>query len=430
MAHRVQNFETLATTALRTDALSIAEAGYDAINTGATLERTLTIVGDALHVGSAVYPIAGRRVFFVGVGKCALDAAEAIEDIFGDRLTGGIALDVASRAQRPLKRVTAYIGTHPLPSEVNEEATKHIMELLSGREESDLVLMLISGGGSTLLCAHDAPMTCADESILFNELTARGAAIQDLNVVRKHLSRARGGGLAHAAYPAEVVSLIVSDVPGNDIEYIASGPTVLDTSTVDDARAVLERFGIVPSVNVTFMETLKDRKYFDRVANILFLTNEDGLRAMQEEATARGYTAEVVDDHFTGEARDIGRRIVAKLHDTPAKTAHLYAGESTVTLGAEHGQGGRNQEMALAALADVHDDELILPFSSDGRDNTDAAGAIADAVTRGHALAQKLSADEFLAGHRSYDFFRATGDALVTGYTGSNVSDFIIVLKH
>ena len=429
MGHRIQNFDELAENELRTDALAIAEAGYAAINTGEAIRRKVQITDDEMHIAGNLYPLAGRKVYFVGVGKCALDAAEAIETLLGDRLTGGIALDVASRAPRHLKKIETYIGTHPLPSEANVQATKRIMEFLTGRAENDLVIMLISGGGSTLLCLHDAPMTCLDESTLWNELTAKGATIQDINIVRKHISRARGGALARAAYPAEIVSLIVSDVPGNDIEFIASGPSVRDSSTIADARKVLETYGITASTHIDFIETPKEQKYFERVSNLLFVSNQDALSAMQIEAENRGYATTVVDDHFSGEARTIGRAVVEKLHDAPTKTALLYAGESTVTLSADAGEGGRNQEMALAALADVRPDELILPFASDGHDNTDCAGAIADEATRAHVFEHNLSMKEYLDAHRSYDFFQTTGDALSTGYTGSNVSDLIIALK-
>lgn len=434
----IRNFETLAESELRLDALSIAEAGYAAVDTGAALRRTLRIEHDELHIQDATYRLKGRRVFFVGVGKCAFAAAGAIEALLGDSLEGGIAFDVSSAGRHDFTKIETHIGTHPLPSEVNERATKRIIEFLSDREENDLVIMLISGGGSTLLCLPSAPMTCIDESTLFSELTAKGASIQDINTVRKHLSHARGGALAAAAYPAEVVSLIVSDVPGNDIEYIASGPTILDSSTVADAKAIRARYGIASSAGINFIETPKEQKYFERVTNVLFLTNRDALSAMRDEAARREYEAEIVDDRFTGEARDIGRTIAERLHGARAKTALLYAGESTVTLGASPGAGpsiplgagGRNQEMALAALQDIHGDELILPFASDGHDNTDHAGAIGDGVTLAHARAQKLSIEEYLDSHRAYDFFSATGDALMTGYTGSNVSDLIIAIKN
>lgn len=436
MTRHIQNLDALATSAIRADALAIAEAGYTAINTGEAIRRKMRLAGDNLIIGDATYRLADRRVYFVGVGKCAFDAAEAIEALLGDTLTGGITLDVAAREERPLAKIETFVGTHPLPSEANVQATKHILEFLAGRDETDLVIMLISGGGSTLLCLPTATMTCVDESTLFGELTARGATIQDINTVRKHTSLARGGALAAAAYPAEVVALIASDVPGNDITCIASGPTVLDTSTVADAKAVLAKYG-VPEANLAFIETPKEATHFERVTNVLFITNDDALRAMQEAAVKRGYAAEVVNDRFTGEARDIGHAVVEKLHDAPANTALLYAGESTVTIETSAGAGpstplgagGRNQEMALAALEYLNPDELILPFASDGHDNTDAAGAIADAKTLAHAEEKNLSITEYLDAHRSYDFFTTTDDALSTGYTGSNVSDLIIALK-
>jgi len=432
---QVQNSEALAINELRKDALAIAEAGLAAIDISGAFRRTLTIGGDELRIGDTAYPLAGRRIYFVGVGKCAFAAARAVEELLGDRLAGGIALDV-SPPEESSSNLELLTGTHPLPSEANAAATKRIIELLSGLGEDDLVLMLISGGGSALLCLPPASMTSADESTLWSELTAKGATIQELNTVRKHLSRARGGGLAFASYPAEVVSLIVSDVPGNDTAYTASGPTVLDASTVEDARAVLAQYG-VDAANAEFIESPKEPRYFERVTNLLFLTNQDALAAMKDEAVRRGYTAEIVDDRFTGEAREVGRTVVEKLHGVGAKTALLYAGESTVSLSSSGlappkpaGEGGRNQEMALAALADIRDDELILPFASDGRDNTDHAGAIADTATRAHAEAHNLSSADYLDAHRSYDFFAATGDALTTGYTGTNVSDFIIAIKH
>lgn len=425
----IQNFEALAVNDLRKDALAIAEAGYAAIQVGTAIRDRVRVGDGELHIDGKKYPIAGRRVFFVGVGKCALAAARAFEGVLGNTLVGGVALDVSATDKDGIAKVETYIGTHPLPTEANETATKRIIEFLSEREKSDLVIMLISGGGSTLLCFHEAPMVCADESGLFTELTERGATIQDINIVRKHISRARGGALAVAAYPAEVISLIVSDVPNDDIEIIASGPTVLDSSTVADAQEILKKYNVADSVHIEFIETSKDEKYFKRVTNMLFLSSHDALSAMRDEAVRRGYGATVVDEHFTGEARDVGRAITEKLHASPAKTALLYAGESTVTLSADAGTGGRNQEMALAALRDIRDGELILPFASDGRDNTDHAGAIADETTRAHALAQNVSIEEHLDGHRAYDFFAVTDDALVTGYTGSNVSDLIVALK-
>ncbi len=436
MIHRIQNLEELATgNAKRLDALAIAEAGYAAINTGEALRRKMWVETDGIHIGGKIYPTAERQVYFVGIGKCAFDAAEAIEDIFGDLLIAGIAFGVGSQEKSQLNKIQPYSGTHPLPSEANVVATRHVMEFLSDRTENDLVIMLISGGGSTLLCSPSGVMTCLDESTLFSELTARGATIQDINTVRKHTSLARGGALAEAAYPAEVLALIASDVPGNDIPSIASGPTVLDSSTIADAEIILAKYSVA-AAGITLIETPKDARYFERVTNTLFITSQDALLAMQEEATRRGYQATIVADCFTGEAREVGRSVVEKLHTVNTGSALLYAGESTVMINGDGkgsstplGAGGRNQEMSLAALSDIREGELLLPFASDGRDNTDHAGAIADSTTLAHAHEQNLAPEDYLATHRSYDFFTTTRDALLTGYTGSNVSDLIIALK-
>ncbi len=437
---QIQNFEELAVNDLRRDALAIAEAGYEAINTEKVVRSKVQVKNNELYIGDKIYKLAGRRVYFVGIGKCAISAGRTIESVLGDTFTAGIALDVADTNSGNNSKIETYVGTHPLPSEANVRGAKRIIEFLSGLKEEDLVIMFISGGGSTLLCLPQAPMTYRNESELFKELTEKGAPIQDLNIVRKHISRARGGALAVSAYPAEVISLIASDVPNDDIEIIASGPTVLDSSTVDDAKAILAKYGITAPINIEFVETQEDEKYFKRVTNILILSNKDALSGMKDEAVRRGYETTIVDEYFTGEARDIGRAVAKKLHTMSPKTALLYAGESTVTITTSAGEGGlappkpigeggRNQEMALSALTDINYDELILPFASDGRDNTDHAGAIADEATLAHARDKNLSVEEYLDAHRSYDFFSTTNDALVTGYTGSNVSDIMIALK-
>lgn len=426
---RIQNVRTLATTDARRDALAIAEAGYAAIDVGSAIEHRIRLAHEELHIVGESYRLSGRRIYFVGVGKCALTAAGAVEKLFGNRLASGIALDVSPLTGHPLAKIETYIGTHPLPSEANKVATERIIEFLSGRREDDLVLFFISGGGSTLLFLPHSGMTSADESRLFKELTARGAPIQELNTVRKHTSRARGGGLARAAYPAESISLIVSDVPDSNLAVVASGPTVLDSSTVTDARNLLAKYDVALPAGASFIETPKEEKYFERVTNTLFLSNQDALSAMHDEAVRLEYSVTIVNDRFTGEARSVGHAVAEKLHDSPANTALLYAGESTVTVSGTSGAGGRNQELALSALQYLNPDELILPFSSDGIDNTKHAGAIADHSTRAHARTHHISADEYLNAHRSYDFFTTTGDAIITGYTGSNVSDLIIALK-
>lgn len=429
MAHLIRNFDECAVNDVRHDALQIAEAGYAAVDVGYAFEHKVQIEGDELTIGNVHHPLIGRRIFFVGIGKCAFAAAQAVEKIFGERLTAGIALDVRPKDKYRLEKIEAYTGTHPEPSDTNVAATKRIVELLDGCREGDLALMLISGGGSTLLCLPESPMGPSDERMLFDTLTAKGADIQELNTVRKHLSLARGGGLAKAAHPAEVVSLIISDVPGNGIEFISSGPTVRDDSTVADAQAVLAHYEVMPTADTVFIETPKDEKYFEHVENVLFLTNKDALDAMQAEAVGLGYDVRIVTDMMHGEAREVAHEIIETLHTAPARTVLLYGGESTVTVVGDHGIGGRNQELALAALSEISDSELILPFASDGRDDTDHAGAIADTLVRDHAQAAGISAEEYLARHDSYTFFAKTHDGIETGYLESNVSDVVVAIK-
>lgn len=423
----IHNADALATTPLRADALAIAEAGYQAVNTKGALQRFLQVTDGALRVGDRSYPIAGRRVYFVGIGKCAVAAGSAVEDILGETLTGGLALDVSKLHDAKVNKIQVLIGTHPLPSAENERASARILSFLAERDEHDLVIVLISGGGSVLLCSPEVPMTSADEGALFKALTGHGVPIHEMNTVRKHLSYARGGGLAKAAYPAEVVSLFISDVPGNDIAVIASGPTIRDSSTVEDARTILAHYGI-EETRITFIETPKEEKYFERVSNVLFLSNLDALAAMNEAALRRGYAVEIVTDRLTGEAGTVGCTIAEKLRNAELRTALLYAGETTVALGNGDGRGGRNQELALSALLSLPEGGLVLSFASDGHDNTEHAGAIADATTLEHARVRNLSIEDSIRAHRSFDFFAATEDALITGYTGSNVSDLTLAL--
>ena len=438
MGHIIKNFDALVgDDALRKDALTIAEAGYAAVDVGNALRRTLRIENGELVATVPDMPSVkvklshdgrGRRVFFVGVGKCAFSAAPVIEALLGEKLTKGIALDISS-PPAGLEKIEALVGTHPLPSEKNVHATKHILKLLESCREGDLVIILVSGGGSTLLADPAPGMKASDEAEIFKTLTARGAPIRDLNIVRKHLSRARGGDLARAAYPADVLSLIASDVPGDNLEIISSGPTIRDDSTVKEAEAILARAGAALPAGASFLETPKESWYFERVTNILFLAGRDALAAMQKKAQELGYAPTVAAQPFSGEASALGRSVAERLHAAAPRTALLSAGESTVTGATSAVKGGRSQELALAALGEVRDSELVLPFASDGRDNGAYAGAIADSATAAHARDRGLSAETALARHASTDFFTTSGDILETGYTGTNVSDLIVALK-
>lgn len=428
---KIQNSKDLAKSAARVAALAIAEAGLEAIDTESAVERAVRLSGDTLSVNDKSFTLSpDGKLIVIGVGKCALEAGKALEGILGDRLTGGIVLDLR---EGMLSRLTTRVGTHPYPTQANVDATKEIIQMLSGLSEKDMALFVISGGGSTLLCLPNGH-TAEDEASLLRHLTRAGADIQEVNTLRKHTSRARGGFLAKYAYPAQVIALIFSDVPSGVFEFIASGPTVRDTTTVADAQRVIEKYKVTVGRvwDAALVETPKEDKYFEKVTNLLAVSNQVALSAMAAEAEKLNFTPRIMTANLRGEAREVAAAIVRDLAKEKPKTALLYGGETTVTVRAPGGKGGRNLELALAALATLPalgPADLIFTLASDGRDNTDFAGAISDIMTKEHAEKLKLDAAQFLAENNSYEFFKATGDYLLTGDTGSNVSDLIIAIK-
>lgn len=426
---KVNNFDQLAKTETRRIALSIAEAGLKAIDTESVVKRAVRVEGNKFFVNEREFDLASvNNIYVVGVGKCSLEAGAALENILGNRVAGGVIVDVREGA---LKKIKTYQGTHPLPTERNMDATKQIIELLGSCEENDLVIFIISGGGSTLLC-QPANHTCLEETKIFKCLTDAGATIRELNTVRKHTSLARGGFLAEYAYPARAVALIFSDIPGNDLGFVASGPTIKDMTTVADAEKIIAKYDPKNKcglAGVTLIETPKEDKYFEKVANVMLVSNEVALLAMADESRRLGFLPQIVTAAMNGEARNIGKEIAGELAKNKAKTVLLYGGETTVTVDNPNGKGGRNQELALSALRFVSGDQIIVSVASDGRDNSDFGGAICDKITMEKAKELNLDPQAFLNRNLSYEFFAKTGDYLMLGDTGSNVSDLIIALK-
>ncbi len=425
---KIKNFAELAVTPERNAALEIAEAGLAAIDTGVVIRKWVKEERGAVSIGDEIIRKEEYdRLFVVGIGKCALDAGAALEVILGDTITDGIILDVR---EGQLKKIRTYAGTHPFPTEANVDATAEIIDLLARCTSKDIVLFIISGGGSALLC-QPRNLTCVEETKLLKYLFEEGATIEEINVLRKRLSLAHGGHLAVSAYPARVISLIFSDVPGDDVQYIASGPTVMDTTTIEDAKTVIRKYDLEKHSGfaIELIETPKDAKYFEKVKNIIAVSNTTALRAMEEKARQSGFFPKVVSSVLQGEAREVGMNIVKELRTASPKTVLLYGGETTVTIKG-NGKGGRNQELALGALEALKSGEVMLSLASDGRDDTDYAGALCDTMTKEKAERQKLRAEVFLARNDSYGFFERVGDALVTGATGSNVSDLIVALKN
>lgn len=422
----IKNFNVLATTPLRRDALAIIEAGYEAVLTERVIANEVELRGEDICIKDKSICLSDYdRVFFVAIGKCAVDASTEFERILGDRITDGIVIDVKSGV---FKRLRSFVGTHPFPSEENVVATKEIVNMLRDVTPRDLVLTVISGGGSSLMSLPHK-MTCEKVREITEALWKRGANITEVNTVRKHISDILGGQLAKLAYPASVVSFIFSDVPGNDVGVVASGPTVRDETTIEDAERILAKHDVLTECampDCQLVETPKEEKYFSHVMNVLLVTNASALAAMKNKAEELGYQAEIRDMKLEGIASELGRLLVNDVISN--KSCILYGGETTVNISGG-GEGGRNQEFVLGAVETIPPDTVIVAVASDGWDNTDTAGAIGDAGDRERARAKGISAEQFLYANDSYRFWKIVGGAIMTGRTGINVADFYMVLK-
>ena len=425
---KIKNFEQLATSSSREKILRIAEAGLEAIDTQKVIKDTVVCKDGFITVSDSLYNIEDfQRVLVVGIGKSSFDAAKALEEIACDKISGGIVLDIRGGK---LDKIESLVGDHPFPSEKNIEYTKKIIDLLKTTNENDLVIFIISGGGSSLLCQPDK-MICQREIDLAQRLFENGVTIHEINTIRKHLSLARGGNLAKYAYPAKVISLIFSDIPGDDLEFVASGPTYKDTTTVKDAETILRKYKMDPS-NFNLIETPKDPKYFNKVTNILVSSNDKALKAMAKKAQEFNYDTKLdpytSHSYIIGEAKIVGKQIAKMISKKPERSALVFGGETTVKVNGR-GRGGRNQELALSAIEELCQGCTIISMASDGIDNCNHAGAIVDHQTKLKAQQLGLDIKEYLEENDSCSFFEFTKDHILTGHTGSNVADLIIAIK-
>ncbi len=416
---KIFNTSALARTPLRKKALAILEGAYQSLD-------TQTIIHSAVRREEGILIIQRRRwdltrfkrVYVVGVGKSAYQASRALVSIIGPFLTKGFILDIQGRS---FGHVVVHRGTHPLPSTKNIRATRELEQLLEQATANDLVIVIISGGSSALLC-QPTTMSVEEEIDITRTLMHRGATIQEMNIVRKHCSRMRGGNLSRAAYPARVVSLIFSDVCGNDLGTIGSGPTVYDSTTIVDAQQVLTKYKI-PLKDL--LETPKEKKYFRTTTNLLVASNITAVQTMSAEARHQGFTPRVYSTTLQGIASTVGARLVRECQRGEALIA---AGETTVIVRGK-GSGGRNQELVLSTLSKLHPGVVVASIASDGRDNTDAAGAIADITTTQQANIKKLDAMQYLRNNDAYHFFQKTNDLIIATNTSLNVSDLMVVIK-
>ena len=394
-----------------------------------------------------------ERIFVIGGGKASAYMAEEVEKLLGNKITAGVVNfpDYLKHVPK-LKRIKLNKASHPVPDESGERGVEKMFELVENPSSKDLVICLISGGGSALMPLPITGLTLTDEQEVTSLLLRSGAEIHDLNAVRKHLSGVKGGRLAERLQPATVLSLIISDVVGDDLSSIASGPTVPDETTFEDAmRIAKERYAIWGRMPEAARKVIEDgvggkvsetpkpgSKIFENVHNILLASNKISCNAAEESLRNSGYRTIILTTQIQGEASQIGgilgsvaRDIGRNRYPLASPAALIIGGETTVKVKGR-GVGGRNQEVALAAsigINGVSNKTAIASIGTDGVDGpTDAAGAIVDENTIRRALEKKMDARAYLENNDSHTFFKALGDLVVTGPTGTNVNDIMILL--
>lgn len=421
----IKNFESLNKSPERKICLTLIEAALSSIQPENIVANNFILNNSILSIQNRIIDLTRfGRIFLLGFGKGSAGLAKHIENLLGDFLTEGYVIDLV---QEQFSKIKMTIGTHPLPSEINISFTKMAIERLGNLTERDLVIVVVAGGGSVMF---ENPYRISLEKLIEvnSSLLLSGATITEMNTVRKHLSWVKGGGLIKPLFPASIVSIIASDIPGNDLSSIASGPTVKDETTKAQALEILKKNNLFDRLGLSeedFMETPKEDRYFANTTNILLVDNQIPLTAMKEEAKKLGFDAKIVTDKLQADAQTVGKQLI----DQVSSGILLTGGETTVKIFNKGGQGGRNQELVLAALPYLDEKTTIVSFDSDGWDNSPFAGAIADSLTIQRAREMNADPRLFLQGNNSFLFFEKIGDGIITDRLPSNVSDLVIVLK-
>jgi glycerate 2-kinase len=434
---------------LRHSARLIWEAALHAADPDTCIRNVVQIDGDVLSIGGNRIPIRGRLIV-IGTGKPSAKMAQVIEEIIGSHISGGLVVTKYGYAL-PLEHIRLVEAGHPIPDAAGVRAVQETRELLKGLTKDDIVLCLLSGGGSALWPSPAEGITLEEKQEVTSLLLRAGATILELNAVRKHLSEVKGGQLARWAVPARVISLIISDVVGDPVDFIASGPTAPDTTSFSDALAIIQKYGVdvADSVRERLEEGARGHNpdtpspgdaVFKNVQNHIIANNRLLIDSAVEKARELRFNTLILGTEVEGEAKDLGlffsaiaREIGRSGNPIPAPACILAAGETTVTVRG-HGVGGRNQEMALAwaiamAARPSAASACFASVATDGTDGpTSAAGGLVDPLTCARAVELGLVPVKFLRENDSSNFLKATGDLIVTGPTETNLMDLQILL--
>ena len=435
---------------LKAEAQQIFEAGLQAVDPKEAVKSLVALEGNILQIGEKELDLHEfSHVWAIGAGKGSAAMAQAVEEILGNLVKGGLVI-VKYGYLAPLQKIRLEEAGHPTPDENGWQATRELAGLVAKMGRKDLVLFLLSGGGSALLPMPVEGITLEEKMATTNLLLQSGASIEEMNTIRKHLSQIKGGQLARLANQATLVSLVLSDVVGDPLDVIASGPTVGDPSTFQDCRAVIDRYSLreklPPSVRSYLEAGIKGEvpetpkpndPIFSNSYTTLVGNNLQALKAAAEKAQMLGYHTLILSSMIEGDTREAAgfhsallKEIVRSGHPVGPPACLISGGETTVVVLGK-GKGGRNLEFSLAAALDLEGltGVCLLSGGTDGTDGpTDAAGAVVDGNTVARALANGLNPREFLAENDSYHFFQHLDDLLITGPTNTNVMDLRVML--
>jgi hydroxypyruvate reductase len=432
----------------------IAQAALTAVAPETCLRRALHVEGDQLHVAKETFDLSRiRGIIVVGMGKASARMAATLEDLLGERISRGLVVTAhgyrAATRKVGIRKIKIVEASHPVPDACGLAAANRIVTIVEEANEEDLVIVLISGGGSALLPLPASGIALCDLAATSELLLRSGAKIEEINTVRKHLSQVKGGQLARHAFPAQVLALVLSDVPGDPLNAIASGPTVGDPTTFDQAKQILRQYRLweeIPKpvrerieagVRSEIEETPKPGDaVLQQVTTVIIGSGSDAAEAALAEAERLGYHTLLLTTTLEGEAREVGK-VLAALAREEVKTHRplslpaliLAAGETTVTVRGT-GKGGRNQELALSAARGIEGlcGVVVASLGTDGRDGpTDAAGGMVDGGTVSRMRERGIDPGEYLEENNSYEALEKAGDLIVTGPTGTNVADMCFV---
>jgi glycerate-2-kinase len=445
----VKNGGTQLNRKARALALKSLEYTLNAVDPKQLMKSKLLLKNSILKINGYSFDLKKfKNVYVVGGGKASGSMAETLEQNLGKHITNGI-VNIPHSSKRKTGIIKFHEASHPIPDEAGVEGARRMLKIAEQAKKEDLVICLISGGGSSLMPLPRGGITIDDKRKITDALLKCGATINEVNTVRKHISDFKGGWLAEKAYPATVLNLILSDVVGDPLDFIASGPTVPDSTTFSEAIKVLKKYGLWDKAPASIKKVLSNGKKgiipetpkasdkaFKKVYNVIIGNNRFASQAVSEHLRSAGLNTLLLTSTLEGEARHVGVMLASIAHEVstfgnpvPKPAGIIAGGETTVTVTGK-GLGGRNQEIALAAALKMGgmDGVVAASLSTDGIDGpTDAAGAIADGKTLVRATEMGLNSEEFLAENDSYNFFSKLNDLIFTGPTGTNVNDVSVI---